>query len=284
MTTIGYLGPEGTFTQSALLHYLAQKPEKHTLISAKNSYNLFQHFAKNECDEIIFPIENSIEGFVSSNLDLLTECKTGYLSAEITLTITQHLLGKVGTTLSKITHILSHPHAIAQCQKFIQTSAPHAQLVTTPSTAAAAEWICSPETRPSELKDALCAAIGNERLSELYPLEILQKEINDYPNNQTRFLVLSHTPSLPTGNDKTSLVFSAEPNVPGSLYTVIGEFAKRGINLTHISSRPEKSVLGEYLFFIDFEGHQNDKIVIDVLKALTPVTRRVTVLGSYRKG
>lgn len=282
--TIGYLGPQGTFTESALLQYLCQKETEFDVIPAKTIFELFQLFSNNTCSEIIFPIENSIEGVVSSNLDLLRECQRGYLSAEVTLNITQHLLANPGTPLKSITHLLSHPHALAQCQLFIQSQLPQAQSIITPSTAAAAEGISYPEKRSSDLSQAVCAAIGNERLAELYPLEIIRRNINDYPNNQTRFLVLSHTQSRSTGNDKTSIVFSAAPNQPGSLVVALSEFAKRGINLTHVSSRPEKSALGEYVFFVDFEGHQNDKIVSDVLQALIPVTRAVTILGSYKKG
>ena len=283
MTQIGYLGPEGTFTEAAFLDYQSQVQRKLTPVFASSIGQLFKLFNDRQCEEILFPIENSIEGFVSLSMDFLTKTKDSHLTTEITLPIIQHMLVPPGVD-RPVTQVLSHPHALAQCQNFLSTTYPEAELMTVGSTAEAALWVSDPSQGPASLRSKHCAAIGNERLADLYQLELRHRNINDHPNNETRFLVLSRTPSLPTGNDKTSLVFSAAPTTPGSLFAVLGEFAKRKINLTHISSRPAKSALGEYRFFIDFVGHADDPACRDALKAITPLTEQLTVLGSYRRG
>ena len=284
MTTLGYLGPKGTFTEVAYHHYVHTHQLDCTPVIAESMHHLFSLFKSNACDGIVFPVENSIEGVVSCTMDLTVENKHGHITEEIILPIKHCLLSQKNTQKKDITHILSHTQALAQCSSYIQHHFPNAQLLPVASTATAASWVSDTQLRPGNLQNCTCAAIGNEGLSSLYDLHIIDDTINDISSNQTRFFVLSHNETHATGHDKTSIVFTTKKNVPGSLFMVMEEFYTREINLTHIASRPQKSHLGEYLFFIDFEGHQSDNLVKDVLKAIKEKTLTLTILGSYKKG
>lgn len=223
-----------------------------------------------ECDKGVVPIENSIEGSVGITLDSLAHKYDLNIVGEIVLPINQNLIVNPGTKLEDIDDVYSHAQAIAQCQEFISSNniQPHYAV----STARAAKSIIGHKSE---------AAIGNAKSAELYGLEILKANIQDVSNNETRFVVLSTEDSEPTGRDKTSIIFSIYEDRPGMLYKILGIFEREHINLTKIESRPSKEGLGKYIFFADFNGHQKDETIKDIIKEIDDNTYFLKVLGSY---
>jgi len=275
MKRIGYLGPRGTFTEEALNSYVDSHDLAVETIPEQTIVSLFKGFEIGDFDLVIVPIENSVEGSVTTSLDQMVQSPDAVIIAEIVIPIHHYLLANTEGPADEVTDIFSHSQAIAQCQEYLAEHCPNAVIHSTTSTAQAAQEVAG------LTGERRAAAIGNRALSDLYGLRIVAERINDFPNNTTRFVLLSRDASAPTGSDKTSLVFSAKKDQPGSLHTVLGEFASRGINLTRISSRPTKSVLGEYLFFIDFLGHKDDP---EIKAAISDIQARASFfkwLGSY---
>ncbi|MBM3302832.1 MAG: ACT domain-containing protein, partial [Deltaproteobacteria bacterium] len=169
---------------------------------------------------------------------------------------------------------LSHPQALAQCRIWLAENLPSRNLIPMPSTAAAA-------MRARE--EAGTAAVGSSMLADLCGLDVLAQDIQDHSLNQTRFLVVAHELSSPTGQDKTSILFST-PHSPGALLHTLVPFAEHGINLTKIESRPAKNLPWNYIFFVDFEGHLEDERVKSALEALKPCVNKLKILGSYPAG
>ena len=278
---LGYLGPVGTHTQRAAENYAIRCAERApdsppiTFIPSNSIHALFHALADKAVDSILVPLENSHEGVVQASMDLLVSSMC-YIQEEVILKIRHNLMAKTGAQISDIRDIVSHPQAIAQCGQFLQKTFPNIQIHVAESTAAAAK-------RVAEEKGAHLAVIGSPALSDLYQLPPLATDIQDSANNQTRFVVVSDTIAPPTGHDKTSIVFSIKKDKPGGLYTVLEAFASRGINLTHIASRPSKTMLGEYRFFIDCEGHVKDGPVNEALNQIQTHCSLFKLLGSYRK-
>jgi len=218
----------------------------------------------------VVPIENSVEGPVGLTLDLLVHRFNLKIEREIIISINHNLLSKHDTNIEDIQDVYSHSQALAQCQNYLETRniKPHFTL----STAAAAKSI-------TEMKNA--AAIGTLKVAELYDLKVIDKNIQDINNNKTRFVVLSKNNTEITGNDKTSIAFSLFDDNPGGLHDILGIFAKNNVNLTKIESRPSKEGLGKYIFFVDFEGHQNGKKPKNVLNIIKTKTSFIKILGSY---
>ncbi|MFA5878622.1 MAG: prephenate dehydratase [Candidatus Margulisiibacteriota bacterium] len=288
---IGYLGPQGTFSEQAAQKYVKSRQKEIDLVPLNSFFDLFQALTTKECDKIIVPIENSIEGSITVNLDFLAQLENFSVEEEIFLKITHYLLAKSSTSLEQITDIFSHPQPLAQCQKYLKTNFPRVKTYQIESTAFAAEMVANPKIAIiSKLnedhfpdKKFVYAAIGSKELAELYKLKILAKNIGDYPNNTTQFFIVGTEKTLPSGRDKTSIIFSTLKDKPGGLYEILGEFAKENINLTRITSRPMKAVLGEYLFFIDFEGHAENAIIKNVLTQVKAKASYFKLLGSYKK-
>lgn len=265
---VGYLGPEGTFSQEAALNIVDNNAE---IVPYPNILNIFESLENGEIDEAIVPIENSTEGSVVITLDALTHFNIK-IRGELELPIKQNLLVQKGKTLEDISVVCSHQQAIAQCRHYINriNKPVHAM----PSTANAARYV-------TELSTA--AVIGNEILSEKYNLEILDENIQDYSNNVTRFVILGKTcQEIPSGNDKTSVVISLNGDKPGGLYEILHEFVKENINLTKIESRPSKRGMGKYLFFIDMEGHYKEPQLSKTLTAIEQKVCMFKLLGSYK--
>jgi chorismate mutase/prephenate dehydratase len=218
----------------------------------------------------VLPAENSVEGSVNQTYDLLLQTPLK-VCAEAKIKVTHCLLALPGSKLENIHAIYSHPQALAQCAAFLETLNVAVEPVY--DTAGSARLI-----KEKNIRDA--AAIASERAASLYGLEILRREIEDYPENQTRFLVVGRTEAKRTGRDKTSIVFGTKHS-PGSLQKALAELATRGINLTKIESRPIKGTPWEYHFFVDFEGHQTDHVCSEALKALERSTTFLKILGSY---
>lgn len=262
--TIAYLGPRGTFTEEAALEVGDR------LVACDSILEVLRAVDSGRVDMGVVPIENSIEGPVGVTLDLLAGEYDLCIKGEIIIRVRHNLLVNRDARMEDIREVYSHPQSLAQCRRFIE----EAGLIThsTPSTAAAAMMIRGRK----EL-----AAIGTRRAAELYGLEVLAVNIQDHDPNFTRFIVLAAEDHEPTGQDKTSIVFSLAEDRPGGLYEVLGFFAEAGINLTKIESRPSKLGLGRYIFFIDFEGHRKDETVAGILSKISQKTPFMKILGSY---
>lgn len=266
---IGYLGPAGTFTEAAAIEYDSES----TLVPLPSIPSVAESVRSGETDEGIVPIENSLEGAVTTTLDLLIQEKTLFIRQELAIPIEHCLLTSYAWTDDSIKLIYSHPQALGQCREFLEKTFPEAQAVATLSTATAVE-----EMKASKIP---AAAIAPQRAAELYQVKIIAKGVQDFPNNVTRFVVLSSTEHSPTGNDKTSICFGFDTNQAGLLYDVMGDFAVRGINLTKVESRPTKEILGRYIFLVDLEGHKDDLAVKDALNAVALKTSSLKIFGSY---
>lgn len=266
MSSIAYLGPEGTHTHRAAMTLF---PEGN-LIPYPSIPSLTAALDKGEISQAVLPLENSLEGTVSETFDyLLTSSKK--ITAEVSLSIEHVLAGAKGIKLSELTLIASHPQALAQCSAY--TASLGLPTLPTVSTVAAVEEV---------VKNKTTAAIVSALAAELYHLDILAKNIADYENNMTRFCVLSDSQPQPTGRDKTSIIFEIADR-PGSLYEILRIFSEAQINLSKIESRPAKYRLGKYLFAIDFEGHYQEKHAAEILNLLEKQCIFLKVLGSYPK-
>ena len=266
---IAFLGPEGTYTEEAALQYDATADlQAFPSIAAVGTA-----VSSGMTDEGVVPIENSLEGAVTYTLDLLISQSGLSISREIVLPIEHYLMARPGTRAADIQVIFSHPQALAQCRAFLERCFPNAQQTASLSTVAAVI-----DMQGSQL---IAAAIAPRRASELHDVDILGQNIQDNPNNVTRFVVLGEQDHSPTGRDKTSICFSYQQDSPGLLYRALGEFAQRGVNLAKVESRPTKESLGRYIFLIDCEGHREDPAVRETLDMLRGQVGLLKVLGSY---
>jgi prephenate dehydratase len=266
---IAFLGPVGTYTEEAALQYDPQADlQAFPTIAAVG-----RAVSSGVTDEGVAPIENSLEGSVTYTLDLLISQPELSIYKEIALPIEHYLMAKPETRAPEIQVIFSHPQALAQCRNFLEQCFPHAQQTASLSTVSAvADMKSSPVP---------AAAIAPRRAAQLYDVEIIGQNIQDNPNNVTRFVVLSRSDHPPTGRDKTSICFSFLQDAPGVLYDALGEFARRNINLAKIESRPTKESLGQYIFLIDCEGHREDPVLKAALEALSQQVSMLKILGSY---
>jgi len=269
---IGYLGPEGTFSHVAAEMYRKQNDAAAAVLQAYAEIDqLIRAVAGKEIDRAVVPVENSLEGTVNLTLDELAVQPEVWIQGELVVAVRHSLLVGPKVELDEITHVCSHPQALAQCRHYLARVLPQAQVVTAASTADAARTV---KTRIG------WAAIAGRSAAERYQLLELAAGVQDQDNNATRFLIIGRRDCRPTGGDRTSILFAA-PHQPGALYAVLGEFAAAGINLTRIESRPARSRLGEYIFHVDFEGHRRDPIAARTLQAVGRQASCLRVLGSY---
>lgn len=266
---VAYLGPPTSYTHLACIRNFGCSVDA---IPKATIDEIFESVEKEETEYGIVPVENSIEGVVNQTLDMFIEHEVK-ISAEISIKIS-HCLLSINKNAKDIQAIYSHPHAFAQCSKWIKRNYPNVQLIETLSTAKAAEMAS---------KQINSAAIASFFAARLYGLNILNSNIEDSPNNYTRFFILSNRIPKRTGNDKTSILLSI-PHVPGSLYRILGSFYERGINLTKIESRPVKGRPWEYFFFIDFQGHIEDPEICQTIKEMETQVIFMKLLGSYFRG
>lgn len=266
---IAFLGPVGTYTEEAALQYDPQADlQAFPTIAAVG-----RAVSSGVTDEGVTPIENSLEGSVTYTLDLLISQSDLSIYKEIVLPIEHYLMAKPETRAPDIQVIFSHPQALAQCRNFLEQCFPNAQQTASLSTVTAVA-----DMKSSSIP---AAAIAPKRAAQLHSVAIIGQNIQDNPNNVTRFVVLSRGDHLPTGRDKTSICFSFHQDAPGVLYDALGEFARRNINLAKIESRPTKESLGQYIFLIDCEGHREDSVLKEALSALSRRVNMLKVLGSY---
>lgn len=269
MEKILYLGPNGSYTQIAA-EKLAANEDLVEINSIKKIIDAVD-CNKNICG--VIPIENSIEGIVRESIDNLvrTQDENVQIINEVILPISHCLITKAGK-INEIKKIYSHPQALAQCNNFITTNLPNAEIIATSSTAEAVKQIAN--------QDETFAAIANEKAAQIYQMPILMTEINDEKDNKTRFVLIGRNQLPKTGKDRTSFAFSTV-NKAGALVDVMSVFKKYEINLSYIDSRPSKKEFGTYTFFIECEAYITDKNLQATLKEIEPLTTFVRFIGSY---
>jgi prephenate dehydratase len=270
--TFGFLGPPGTFTQEALLQVI--DPESVELVYYPTAEEVVLAVEQGEVERGMVPIENSVEGTVNASIDAIGFETEGLLiEREVILGIRLHLLARADMKVSDVKQVYSIPHATAQCRRWLRENLHDAKIVAANSTAEAAGRVA--------YESADAAAIGPNLAAQLFGLEVIARDVTDHPEAETRFVVVGREAAPRTGRDKTSVIAFIGEDKPGALLEILEEFASRGINLTKLESRPTKRVLGEYCFFIDFEGHLSDENVADAISALEPHLARLKSLGSY---
>jgi prephenate dehydratase len=274
---VAYLGPEGTFTETAARIITGDDAGEH-LVPCLDVSEVLRQVEVGHAARGVVPIENTLEGSVTATLDALAFDTDLLIHGELELPVALVAAARPGTTLQDAVAVQSHPVALAACRRWLSSTLPRAERVNAASTARAAQLVAE-----SGGEDGPQIAIVNPLAAKRYGLEVLARDIADRPGNSTRFVVVGGQLAPPTGWDKTSLVVFIETNRPGALLQLLEIFAERDLNLTKIESRPTKAELGEYCFFADVEGHIADERVGDALAAVKRTQRDVKVLGSYRR-
>lgn len=269
--SIAFLGPPGTYSEEALLKLIDGEP--HKLAPQTSIQEVIAAVEKGAADKGFVPIENSIEGSINTTLDMLTFEANVLIEREEVISISNNLLSGKDVSKDKLETIISHPQATAQCRGYLANNFPGIRIEAANSTAEAAKIVAG--------RGDNSAAIGTVLAAEIYGLKVLERNIQDFKDNQTRFVLLGDEASPRTGRDKTSVVCFIKQDRPGSLLEILQEFAGRGINLTKIQSRPTRKALGEYYFFIDMEGHIEDEPIAAAIESLRGKLREVKLLGSY---
>jgi prephenate dehydratase len=266
-----FLGPRGTFSEEAAVAYAGVESE---LLAFSTIPALTAAVETGLADSAVLPIENSIEGSISTTLDLLIHETPLRICAEVVVPVRMFLVTAPGATLVDIKVVTSKPEAIGQCRRFLDRCLPNVEQRAALSTAAAVQEV-------SEGTDLTIAAIGPSRSAELYGGQVLAHDIQDVHTNVTRFVALANDDAKPTGKDKTSIGFTVKQNVPGALHEILSALAEETIQMTMVYSRPTKAWLGNYVFLIDFEGHRDDAHVARALAKVKERCSRLEVFGSY---
>ena len=264
---IAFLGPEGTFSQTAVVTHFGNSC---VLFNCSSIDEVFLAVQQKRANYGVVPVENSTEGGVNNTQACLID-STVSIVGEVIVPIIHHLLVPPGTAEVNITKIMSHKQSLAQCRQWISKSFPGVELVECASNAEASKLASESDT---------IAAIAGSLAAEVYGLEILRDTVQDQLHNSTRFLVLSNSTKTPSGSDKTSVLIYAE-NKPGALFRILEPFDNLRVNLTKIETRPAKIEAWAYVFFIDFEGHVEDDIIVELFKRLEACTAEIKILGSY---
>ncbi|MBI3899083.1 MAG: prephenate dehydratase [Gammaproteobacteria bacterium] len=265
---IAFLGPAGTFTQEAAFKHFGHSVETVPLGTIDE---VFREVDSGDAHFGVVPVENSTEGVVNHTLDMFLVSSLK-ICGEVALRVHQHLLGR-GDSLEKSQRIVSHQQSLAQCREWLDAHLPQLERVPVASNAEAARLAAADDTT---------LAIASESAAKLYGLNVLSKNIEDRPDNTTRFLVIGNLETTPTGKDKTTLMLSGK-NQPGALHKLLTPLSRYGLNMTRIESRPSRRSAWEYVFFIDIEGHVREKKTERVLKLLEREAAFYKCLGSYPK-
>jgi chorismate mutase / prephenate dehydratase len=263
--TIAYFGPEATFTHQAAIRKFGASLK---YSAQKTIADVFAEVSRQRADYGVVPVENSTEGVVTHTLDMFVDSDLKVV-AQIVMRVQQCLMSK--NAQKDIQKLFVHPQSLAQCRAWIQNHLPHVEIIETSSNARSAEMAA--KTKNS-------AAFGGALAAQRYGLDVLEADIQDNATNTTRFLVLGRQCSPPTGHDRTSLMFSI-PHQVGALHTSLGIFRRYRLNMTKIESRPSKRKAWEYFFFVDCDGHYEDKRVAKAIAELQNHCTFVKVLGSY---
>ncbi|MBI5751272.1 MAG: prephenate dehydratase [Hydrogenophilales bacterium] len=264
--TVAYLGPQGTFTQAAAIKHFGHAAETADCVSIDE---VFRKVESGQAVYAVAPVENSTEGAIGRTLDLLLNTPL-MICGEVVVRVHHYLLRK-GESMEGITKLYSHAQSFAQCHEWLNKNLPNVARITVSSNAEAARLAAA---EPDS------AAIAGETAAEIYGLTPLARNIEDEPNNTTRFLVLGMHDAGRSGRDKTSLVMAA-PNQPGAMHDLLGPFARNGVSMTKLESRPSGAGKWEYVFYVDVEGHQEDAPVATALAELKNLAPFLKVLGSY---
>jgi len=264
---VAFLGPQGTFTQAAALKHFGHSVLCESQVSIAD---VFREVAAGSVSYGVVPVENSTEGVVTHTLDSFTESSL-QICGEVALRIHHHFLSN--ESKEKIQKVYSHPQSLAQCRQWLDTHWPNIERVAVSSNAEAAKRAA---------KEANAAAIAGDAAAQLYEISALANNIEDMPDNTTRFLIIGVDKTQPCGDDKTSIMVSSR-NQPGALYHVLEPFHKADVSLTRIETRPSRSGAWNYNFFIDFEGHCEDESIQKVLEQVGKAASDLKILGSYPK-
>ncbi|MFA7059543.1 MAG: prephenate dehydratase [Pedobacter sp.] len=263
---VAFMGPKATFSHLATMQQFGLSAE---LVPLKSIPSVFEEVEKGRAFYGVVPVENSTEGVVSHTLDMFVDSSL-QITSEILLEVHHDLLSRTGR-LEDIKKVYSHAQPIAQCRQWLDENLPGVPLVDVASTAVAAQIVSD---------DYTSAAIASELAASLYDLKVVRSRIEDQVNNFTRFLVIARKACERSGNDKTSVLFSVKDE-PGVLCRMLEPFARRGINLSKIESRPFKRKAWEYIFFLDLFGHISDPEVAEALEELKGCCQFIKILGSY---
>ncbi|MFX1486345.1 MAG: prephenate dehydratase [Promethearchaeota archaeon] len=269
IVTVAVQGERGSYGEATAFLFFGNRIRSRSYVSISE---VFEAVDEGKADFGVVPIENSLVGSIGETYDLLIDSRL-HVYGEIELRIEHCLIVRPGTVLSEIESIYSHPQILIQCRKFLENL--KCELIPTSDTAGSVRMI-----KDKDLTKV--GVIAGKWAAETYGMEIIREGIEDNPHNYTRFFILSESDSLPSGNDKTSVIFSIK-DAPGSLLDVLREFAVRNINLTKIESRRTKKRPWEYDFYMDFDGHKNDKKCQEALRNLEKKSIFIRVLGSYPK-
>jgi chorismate mutase / prephenate dehydratase len=266
--TVAYLGPRGTFSERATLKHFGIAADA---VPTASIDEVFRSVESGAADFGVVPVENSTEGAVGRSLDLMPQTPMK-VCGEVIVRIHHHLMAREARReLGEIRRVFSHGQSLGQCHEWLNTNLPHAERVAVASNAEAARRASiEPES----------AAVAGEMAAEHYGLTLLASNIEDEPNNTTRFLILGDYQPKASGRDKTSLILSAR-NRAGAVYEMLTPFATRGVSMTKFESRPSRVALWEYLFFVDIEGHRDDPQVAEALGEVGRIAGYIKVLGSY---
>ena len=263
---IGYLGPEGTFTQAAVLKHFGHSVQT----QAQPAIDVvFREVEAGDCNYGVVPIENSTEGVVNHTLDMFLRSPLR-ICGEVSLRIELHLLSRE-SELAAVQRVYAHQQALAQCREWLDANLPRAERIAVSSNGEAARRVA---------QESGAAAVAGEAAAELYGLTRLASRIEDEPGNTTRFLVIGKQAVGRSGQDKTSLLIAVK-NEPGALYRMLEPMARHGLSMTRIESRPSRRGIWDYVFFVDIEGHVDDEKVMAALKELEQHANFFKVLGSY---
>ena len=265
---VAYLGPEGTFTQAAVLKYFGHASQ---VVPMGSIDEVFSAVVTGESRFGVVPVENSTEGVVNHTLDMFLQSSLN-ICGEVVLRIHHNLLG-LSSRFESVGKVIAHQQSLAQCRQWLDKNLPNAERQAVNSNAEAARLAAG---------DVGTAAIAPAAAAEIYQLNILANSIEDKFNNTTRFLIVGQQDIPPSGHDKTSILFAA-PNKPGALYDLLRPLAEHHIDMSRLESRPSKGGLWEYVFFVDFDGHQTDPTISRALNALAEKAPLYRVLGSYPK-
>lgn len=270
--TVAFQGEPGAYSEAALIEYFGDQAQT---IPCESFDHIFELVTAGKVDYGLIPVENSLGGSIHRNYDLLLRYDLSIIG-EVQYRVAHQLMVLPDVAREDIKYIYSHPQALAQCEHSITRHFPNAERVVAYDTAGSAKML-----REENIKDG--AAIASSRAVELYQMKVIHPDFEDNSENFTRFLAISPEPVKPSGEVKTSIVYSLE-NQPGVLFKSLAAFALRDIDLTKIESRPLQGKRWQYFFYVDFIGNQHDEHCQNALNNLQEMTTYFRVLGSYPRG
>ena len=270
---VAFLGPEGTYTHAAAVKHFGSLIETRPVASIEEVFRIVEADGANFG---VVPVENSSAGVINHTLDLFMKSSLT-ISGEVALRIRHNLLSQVAS-LEKVERVYAHQQSLAQCNQWLDRNLPAAERIAMSSNAKAVQYAAEQQANGNEY----AASIGGVMAADLYKVPILVADIEDEPDNTTRFAVIGQHKAPPSGDDRTSLLVFVQ-NKPGSLFDLLKPLADRGISMSNIESRPSRRGVWDYVFFIDIDGHREDDRVQQAIIEIEQASAMVTILGSYPK-